>query len=115
MERSILRQDMHLILVPGGRKTAVVRSSPSFPAHADSRRHPNPMVRQLVSMAREQLPSAKRSLNDRECQLIAVGGILATLEHLCSHLNLFKDMVGHRTEMAQSLAKIVAQLEDRSA
>ncbi len=73
------------------------------------------MMRQLVAMAREQLPTAKRSLSDRESQLIAVGGILASLEHPCNHLNLFVDMVGHRTEMAQSLAKIVAQLEDHHA
>ncbi|ADW16399.1 hypothetical protein Despr_0211 [Desulfobulbus propionicus DSM 2032] len=115
MERSVLHQNMHLTLVPGGRKTAVAHSFASFAANTDSRRHPSPMVQQLVAMAREQLPQAQRSLSDRECRLLAVDGILAILDHLCNHLNLFKDLVGHRTDMAHGLAKIVAQLEDRHA
>lgn len=101
---------MHLTLIQGGRKHAATHAPASF-SENDSRRHPNPMVRDLVASVRESLPAERKRLNAHDRAIIAAGRALATLDYLCTPLAETSSMAGPRGLIARSLAKIIVQLE----
>ncbi|MGE4401820.1 MAG: hypothetical protein AB7F61_09045 [Desulfobulbus sp.] len=78
----------------------------------DSHTHSNPLVRYMVTEAREQLPPKRRKLNDYSCNRLATVSALAALNYLCTHLNETKDMRDPRAVVARDLAMIIAQLEE---